>query len=368
MKHTVRDVIRVMDEWAPPGLAYEWDRIGLTLGRPDAPVRRVLTALSLTTDAARAAIQAKADLVVSHHPLIWDAIKTLRTDNPAHSALLELAAAKVNCFAAHTNLDVCPDGVNDLLAASLGLQHTRPLFPAKQAKMLKLVSFVPHTHLARVREAVSRAGAGQIGNYTHCSFSAPGTGTFRPGRGAEPYSGERGTVNEEPEARFETLVQKAILGRVLEALFEAHPYEEVAYDLIPVDAPDARIGLGRVGQLKRPLSLQSFARRVRTALNVGHVRITGDPARNITTVAVLGGSGGGQIGDVPLAVDAYVTGDVKYHEAQLALDRGLCVIDAGHHGTERGIVPAMRDRIAAALPSLQVTTYEEPDPFVVLTK
>ena len=238
MKHTVRDVIRVMEAWAPPGLAYDWDRIGLSLGRPDAQVRTILTALSITVDAARAAVLAKADMVVSHHPLIWDAIKAIRTDDPAREPLTLLVKADTNCFAAHTNLDVCAGGVNDVLAEALGLRETKPLFPVKHAGQVKLVTFVPEAHLAAVRAAVSAAGAGEIGDYTHCSFSMPGTGTFLPGRGATPFSGKKGAVNEEPEARFETLVPKALVPRVVEALLKAHPYEEVAYDLVPLANAD----------------------------------------------------------------------------------------------------------------------------------
>lgn len=368
MKHTVRDVIRVMDAWAPPGMAYDWDRIGLALGRPDAPARRILTALSITADAARAALVAKADVVVSHHPLIWDAIKSIRTDDPAREPLLNLIKADVSCFAAHTNLDVCVGGVNDVLAEALQLRETTPLFPARHAGMLKLITFVPETHLAAVRSAVSDAGAGEIGAYTQCSFSTPGTGTFLPGTAATPFSGKRGVVTEEPEMRFETLVQKSIASRVLEALRKVHPYEEVAYDLVPLANPDPRIGLGRIGTLHKPLTLKTFAERVRKALGVKHVRVTGDLKQRVSRVAAMGGAGGGQIGDVPAGVDVYVTGDVKYHEAQLALDRGLAVIDAGHHGTERGIVPVMSARLRAALPGALVVEYLEPDPFTTVAK
>lgn len=368
MKYTVREVIAVMDAWAPPSMAYEWDRIGLALGRPDAPVRKVLTALSITVDAARAAVAAKADMIVSHHPLIWDAIKAIRTDDPAREPLILLMKTGVNCFAAHTNLDVCTGGVNDVLAEALGVGGTKPLFPAKHAGMLKLVSFVPASHLPAVRAAVSAAGAGEIGGYTHCSFSTPGTGTFLPGSGAKPFSGVKGAVNEEPEARFEVLVQKAIVPRVVQALLKAHPYEEVAYDLVPLANPDPRIGLGRVGTLKKPVSLKALTERARKALGVAHVRVTGDLKRPVSRVAVLGGAGGSQIGDIPPGVDVYVTGDVKYHEAQLALDRGLAVIDAGHHGTERGIVPVISARLLAALPGLAVAEFMEPDPFITVTK
>lgn len=366
-RYSVGDVIRVMEAWAPPGLAYEWDRIGLTLGQPDAPVRTIMTALSVTAEAAQAAVKAKADLVVSHHPLIWDALKRIRTNDPAHAPLVTLLRAGIHSFAAHTNLDICQNGVNDVLAAAVGVKNTRPLFPVKHAPWLKLVTFVPESHLDAVREAVSRAGAGEIGAYTDCSFSTPGVGTFLPGKSTSPYSGEKGKVNEEPERRFETIVQRALLGRVLEAMFSVHPYEEPAYDLIKLENPDPGAGIGRVGHLDRILGAKSFAERVRKGLKVSHVRLIGDAKKKIGTVAVLGGAGGSQIADVPQGVDAYVTGDVKYHEAQLALDRGLVVIDAGHHGTERGIVPVMADRLRAALPGVKVAAYAEPDPFVAIT-
>lgn len=368
MRFTVRDVIRVMEEWAPPALAYDWDRIGLHLGRPDAPVQRVVTALSATPDAADAALRNRADLLVTHHPLLWEPLRAIRTDNPAHAAVLRLAAGGVNCFAAHTNLDLCVGGVNDILAETLDLRDTTPLFPAKHAGQLKLITFVPETHLSLVRDAVSRAGAGQVGNYTHCSFATPGVGTFLPGAGASPYSGTSGRVNEEPEHRFETVVPKAQLGGVLEALRAAHPYEEVAYDLIPLHQHDPRIGLGRVGDLPKPVSLRAFAQRVRKALGAQHARVVGDLRRPVRRVAVLGGAGGSQIPQVPAGIDVYVTGDVKYHEAQAALEQGLAVIDAGHHGTERGIAPVIAARLAQALPGLQVQTYEEPNPFYALSK
>jgi len=356
-----------MERWAPAALAYDWDRIGLGLGRPDAEVSRVLTCLSLTRASVAAAKKQKAGLIVSHHPLIWDPIRSLRTDNPQHALILELAAANIHCFAAHTNLDIAPDGVNDLLAEAVGLEEVRGLFPVKQAGQVKLVCFVPEAYLAAVREAAAQAGAGEIGAYTHCTFSTPGVGTFKPGTGAAPFSGVRGALSQEPEMRFEVLVAKARLPQVLSAVIAAHPYEEVAYDVVSLENKDHRLALGRIGNLPRATALDALGRDVMQALGLQHVRVSGELRRKVRTVAVMGGAGGSQIPEIPVGIDVFITGDVKYHDAQTAIDRGLAVIDAGHWGTEKAIAPAMAEYLRRACKGLKVNAYLEDDPFHAMT-
>ncbi len=217
-----------------------------------------------------------------------------------------------------------------------------------------------------MRDAVSEAGAGTIGEYTHCSFSVPGTGTFKPCSQANPFSGEKGKVNEEPERRFETLVPKVRLTQVLHALLAAHPYEEVAYDLVPLENRDSTISLGIKGTLKEPVRLASFARSVKSALRLNHVRMVGPLKKMVRTVAVLGGAGGAEVHRIPNDVDVYVTGDVKYHEAQAALLRDLAVIDAGHAGTEKGIVPVMAAFLRSRFRGLPVASYNEAECFTVI--
>jgi len=356
----VRDVCRAVEELAPLALAYAWDKPGLRIGDPDAEVSHVLVALTVTRAAYERARAVGAQMIVSHHPPLWEPLATLRTDDPAVRLLVDLAHDGIACYAAHTNLDLAPGGVNDALAARLGLANRRPLLPAPQGAQVKLVTFVPESHLAAVRDAVCAAGAGVIGEYTHCSFSAPGTGTFLPGEAAQPFSGEKHRVNEEPERRFETLVQKARLPRVLEALFGAHPYEEPAYDVVPLENTDRSIGLGVRGELAEPLALDRFAAAVRAALELDHVRVAGDPARSVRSVAVIGGAGGGEAARVPRDVDVLVTGDVGYHAAVDAVERGLALIDAGHDGTERGIVSELARYLSLKLPPLQATAFGEP--------
>lgn len=361
--YTVRDVCAAMEAWAPPGYAYEWDRVGLQVGTPSAPVRRVLTCLTVNAGAVAAAKKAHADMVVAHHPVIWSPIKSLTMADPAARPALELFQANIACFAAHTNLDVVPGGVNHVLASALGLTMLQPLVKPPQGRQLKLVTYVPERHLAALREAVCTAGAGQIGNYTHCSFSAPGTGTFLPGASAQPFSGKMGVVNEEPERRFEVVVPKARLAAVLTAMHAAHPYETPAYDLVPVENSDDGVSLGLHGVLPKAIRLDAFARQVCQALQVDHVRWVGQAARKVRRVAVLGGSGGGEIASLPAEVDVYVTGDVKYHDADLAVAKGVALVDAGHAGTEKAIASVMAVRLREVLKGLPVTPYIEPELF-----
>jgi hypothetical protein len=258
--------------------------------------------------------------------------------------------------------------VNHALADAIGFAETSHLFPVTHAETWKLVTFVPESHLANVRDAVCAAGAGGIGDYTHCTFSAPGTGTFLPLAGADPFSGKKFQLNEEPERRFETIFPKYALHDVLVALRKAHPYEEPAYDLIKLENPDPRATLGLRFALPKPMKLAAFAELVRKRLDLSHVRYSGKSAASVRNVAIMGGAGGSSAPRVPKDVDVFVTGDVKYHDAVDACARGLAIIDAGHHGTELPIVNAISSRLRSAFPKLRVKPYLESDPFVSIAK
>ncbi|MFM1920073.1 MAG: hypothetical protein RLZZ303_1707 [Candidatus Hydrogenedentota bacterium] len=364
----VKDIMASMEAWAPASLAYDWDRVGLHTGDPAAPVERVLACLTPNRDALVAARKAGVQMVVAHHPLIFKPLGSLRLDQPAARLCLDYHDARITVFSAHTNLDVVPGGVSHVLATQLGLGALRPLFPVPQATLLKLVVFVPDSHLDLLRDAVSKAGAGKIGNYSHCTFSAPGEGTFLPGDGAAPYVGAMGQVNREPERRFESIVPKPALAAVLAAMRAVHPYEVPAFDVIPLENANPDIGLGVRGELPgKGLPLEAFAAHVRDRLKARSLRLIAPRKKaTVRTVAVLGGSGGGDIARVPADIDCYVTGDVKYHDADLARERGLPVIDAGHVPTELPIVPAIAAYLAQRHPGLKTSTHIEADPFGLL--
>ena len=364
----VRDICAILDQLAPRELAYAWDKTGLQIGDPNAEAGRVLVALTVDAGTLEAARRRKAQMIVAHHPLIWSPLESLRRDDPNAALCLTLAEAGIACYVAHTNLDLVPGGVSHRLAAVLGLCDVQPLFQAPHAEQVKLVTFVPATHLEALRAAVCGAGAGRIGDYTCCTFTTPGTGTFRPGDASDPFSGQKGKLNEEPELRFETLVPKARLGSVLQAMIAAHPYEEPAYDIVMLDNPDPMIGLGARGSLDAGMSLGEFAGHVRSRLRAGHVRVIGSLKRKVRHVAVIGGSGGGDLERLPDDVDVAVTGDVKYHDGLDAKRKGLAVIDAGHEVTERPIVPVLANYLRKQCSGVRVDTYNEPELFKVVTK
>lgn len=362
----VRDVCNVIEQLAPPGLAYPWDNAGLNIGAYHTDVQGVLIALTVTRDVLNAAVEAKANLIVSHHPVLWEPLTALRTDDPTTRLYLDIAQAGIAAYSAHTNLDVTPGGVNDVLAKKLGLKDVKPLLPLPHAGQVKLVTFVPDEALTAVRAAVCEAGAGHIGEYSYCSFSAKGTGSFVPSAQANPAAGKRLMLNEEAELRFEVLVPKARLAGAITALKKAHPYEEIAYDVIPLDNEDPTVGMGVRGKLPQTLSREELAHEVCKVLELKHVRTAGT-GDSIESLAIVGGSGADKVEELPADVDAFITGDVGYHHALTANVRGIVLIDAGHAGLEKWIVPALASLLTERLSDLPITTYSEPETFEVVT-
>ncbi|HOJ33113.1 MAG TPA: Nif3-like dinuclear metal center hexameric protein [Candidatus Hydrogenedentes bacterium] len=360
---TVKAVCDTMEEYAPLALSYPEDKGGLLVGDPETSVRCVLTALSITEDVVRTAIKRRVDMIVTHHPVIWEPLSHLRTDAPTVRVCFSLLKAGISCFSAHTCLDLAKEGVNEVLAKKIGLQEIQPLLPVAHVRQVKLVTFVPESHLAQVRTAVCEAGAGIIGEYRYCSFSSAGVGTFMPSDKARPFCGKNLQINEEPERRFEVLLMEADLPRVLRAMRAAHPYEEPAYDVVPLKNSDTGIGLGRRGVLPRPMAVSELARELVTLLQLPGVRIVGNLRRRVRRAAVLGGSGGSYVREIPEDVDVLITGDVRYHDALDAQARDLTLIDIGHAGGERCIVPVLAAYLRKKLP-ISVLEYKDEEPFV----
>ncbi|WP_018130529.1 Nif3-like dinuclear metal center hexameric protein [Effusibacillus pohliae] len=344
MQTTVKDVIRVLEEWVSPNLALEGDKIGLQIGNPAQPVSKVLVTLDVTEEVVEEAIRIGAQLIVSHHAIIYSSIKKLRTDSYYGRMIGKLLANGMSVYVAHTNLDVAEGGVNDVLAQVLGLQNVEILDRLHNQKLKKLVVFVPKDHHEQVLTAICAAGAGWIGNYSHCTFNTLGTGTFRPEEGTDPFIGEQGKLERVEEIRLETVVPEPLQEQVVRAMLAAHPYEEVAYDLYPLEIMGKPFGIGRVGTLEKEMPLEQFARLVKTKLAVAGVRIVGARDRLVKKVAVVGGSGSEWI-DASLehGADVLVTADLKYHDAQDALYKGVALVDPGHNGMERIVVPVVAD-------------------------
>jgi dinuclear metal center YbgI/SA1388 family protein len=361
--------MEIMERIAPAALALPGDTIGLQAGDPASPLTGVVVALDPSDDAVDLALSAKANVIVTHHPLIYRPLDRIVPDNMVGELLLRIIGSGLALYVAHTNLDRALRGVNAVLAETVGLRNCEPLNLGNQCAQYKLVVFVPKGHEDQVRNAACSAGAGVIGEYEFCTFQTEGVGTFVPGKDAQPFSGEVGELNREGELRLEMVVSEPFVQQALEAMKLAHPYEEVAYDLLVTSQGDERFSLGRIGELDKSVSLEKFASHVKKALKLESVRVVGDVKRQVSRIATIAGSGGKFVSAVAGAcADVLVTGDVGYHQAREARARDLCLIDAGHAGTERIIVAPLADTLQGELakldPGINVQTTLEQAVFV----
>jgi len=365
----VTDVIGLLNQICPPSLAEDWDNVGLQVGDPQAEVTRLLVCLDAEEAALEKALECGVQLILSHHPLIFRPLKRLTPGDAGGRVLFRAIREGVAVASAHTNLDRAADGLNDWLAERLGVVNARPLETLPPGGLYKLVVYVPVGHEQEVMEALFAAGAGKIGAYDRCSFRVAGTGSFRGSDATQPFIGTPGAFEETAEVRLETIVPKALLGKVVARMLKAHPYEEVAHDLIPLANSPVDVGLGRIGQLEQELSLAEFAAQVKARLAVPALRLVGDLSRRIRKVAVCGGSGMSTYADaVRNGADCLVTGDVKFHEAQRARAEGVALIDAGHFATEQIMIDGLSRRLRTLLQDCQFdieifTMDTEKDPF-----
>jgi dinuclear metal center YbgI/SA1388 family protein len=358
MSPTVGDWLRILDGFFPSYLAEDWDNAGLQVGDRSWAADRVLVALDPTAAVIQEAAQRGCGLVVTHHPLLFRPLRTLDLQEPVAAVAGEAFASKVAVAAYHTNADAARPGVTDALAEAIDLTVTGVLRPSgDEGSRVKLVAFVPNDATAKVLDALAIAGAGVIGEYSHCSFRVTGTGTFLPSERAHPAIGERGELTEVEEDRLEMVLPRGRLAAATRALIQAHPYEEVAYDVYPLLGGEG-LGPGRLAEPAAPLTVAGLAERCRARLG-GWVRAAGDLERVVRTVALCGGAGASLIPDALAAgADALVTGDVKHHQALDAVGAGLAVIDAGHHGTEWPFVEALARVMARSLADAEVTVSE----------
>lgn len=341
MNTTVADVIAALDEAYPPYLAESWDKVGLICGDPDRPARRVAFALDCTQAVADAAVAAGADLLVVHHPLLMRGVSSVAANTPKGKVIHTLITGGCALFAAHTNADSARPGVNDRLAELVGITPGRPIKPVGLNAVDKWGVHVPAADAESVKTALFEAGAGTIGNYSHCAFTIDGTGQFVPEEGADPTDGEIGRTFRAPELRIEFVAPRQKRRVLIDALRNAHPYEEPAFDI--VEMPDTSrletaTGLGRVGELPEAMTLREFTQQVANALptTAWGVRAAGDPDVMVKKVAVSSGSGDSFLDDVRrLGVDVYVTSDLRHHPVDEYLRAGgPPVIDTAHYASE----------------------------------
>ncbi|GAF11990.1 YqfO protein [Bacillus sp. JCM 19046] len=324
--------INEFEQWAPKRFAVEGDKNGLMVGSLNKQIGKVMVALDVLEETMDEAIEKDVDFIVAHHPLLFRPLKQIDLETPLGRIIKKAIEHNITIYAAHTNLDVANGGVNDLLAKQLKLTDSNVLVETHQELMNKFVAYVPKSHADKIRLELGKVGAGFIGDYSHCSFSVQGTGSFRPTNEADPYIGEAGKQEFVDEERIETIIPTRLSKTVIAAFISAHPYEEPAYDLYPLDQPKEMLGLGRIGTVHQQQSLKSYVDFVKTQLNVPQVRVVGNLEKTIKKVAVLGGDGNKYVLNAKRAgADVLITGDLYYHVAQDALMEGMTIIDAGHH-------------------------------------
>ena len=330
---SVAQITDAVERIAPLPLAEEWDNCGLQAGDPAAQADRVLVALTPLPEVFDEAEEKGADFLLFHHPLIFEPLKAIVTSTYPGDLLSRAIRNGLAVYAVHTSYDAAPAGVSVALAKALGLSGPLRVLSPRGA-LRKLVVFVPEGNVDGVAKALAEAGAGVIGDYTECTFRTQGTGTFRGGDETNPYLGEKGRLERAKEVRLETVVAAHSVRRAVDAATAAHPYEEVAPDIYPVEGTPEGCGYGRLGNLPERLTAEELREHVSGSLGFPS-RLLVDQGQRIETVAVIGGSGGPFIPEVAASgAHAFVTGDVDYHDALLAESLGLSVIDAGHAATE----------------------------------
>ena len=354
---TANNIISFLSSLAPEKYSLDWDNSGLQVGEPDQEIKKVLVCLDVTKEVLREARQKDCGLIVSHHPLIFEPLKKISARESKGQLIMEAIKNDVVIYAAHTNLDLAPGGLNDYLARRLNLSEVSTFIRLKEEQYYKLVVFVPISHFEQVRKEILDQGAGHIGNYSHASFSVKGQGSFKPLAGSDPYQGQKQEFTEVQEYRLETIVAGSELAKIKEKLLAVHPYEEVALDVYPLENNKQYLGPGRIGQLPKKMTAREFLSLLRKEISPNGLKYTGDLEQNVKTVALCTGSGGDYVGQATASgADLYLTGDVKYHQALEAQERGLILIDAGHYGTEQIVRELLADELSQQFSQLEVIT------------
>jgi dinuclear metal center YbgI/SA1388 family protein len=361
---TISAVCASLDRFAPPALAADWDNVGLLFGDGTAGVHRILTCLTVTPAVVAEAVAEQADLIVTHHPILFRGAKRLSTNTADGRLLWPLARAGVAVYSPHTAFDNTTGGINDALARRLGLTDVAPLRRRDVERKCKVVVFVPDADLQKVSDAMFAAGAGVIGQYEQCSFRLAGTGTFYGTDSTNPTVGQKGRREDVSEWRLEVVCPEAILTPVLAAMRSAHSYEEPAFDVYPLRPLPGPGGEGRVGDLPSAIGLRELAARVKGELKAGGVQVVGDPDRPVRRVAVACGAAGEFLADAVRArADVFLTGEMRFHDYLSAEAQGIGLILPGHYATERPAVEELAGRLQSEFTDVTVwASRSEADP------
>ena len=330
----IKDIIQCIEEFAPPAWQESYDNSGLQCGDQNQKATGALLCLDITEEVLEEALQKKCNLIIAHHPLIFSPIKKLTGSGYVERTLVKAIRNNIALYACHTNADHVAAGVNQKMAEKIGLINTRVLQP-KKGLLKKMVTYCPHKEAEGVRNALFEAGCGQIGNYAKCSFNTQGVGTFQGNEQTKPFVGQKQEFHTEAETRIETIFEAHREKQVLEALLNAHPYEEVAYDIYSLDNKHPRVGSGLVGELSDSMPESEFLASIKAVFRLKTIRFTRFLGKKVKKVALCGGSGSFLLQDaIAQGADVFISGDFKYHQFFDA-DKKLLIADIGHYESEQ---------------------------------
>jgi dinuclear metal center YbgI/SA1388 family protein len=340
------DIFKYISSWAPEEIAWNKDNVGLQIGSAERELKNILLALDLNMKVVEEAVKNNCNLIITHHPLLFNPLRKINTDNDITSRLIEkLIKKNITLFAAHTNLDFTRDGVSFKLAEALGLKNISFL-KNLEANQVKLIVFVPENHIEQIAQSIFENGGGIIGNYSHCSFRMNGTGTFMGSEKSNPAIGKKQNYEKVSEVKLEVLVDSWKLDKMLTSIKTSHPYEEMAYDIYPLKNKNVNYGIGAIGKLPGEMSADAFLKYVSEKININNFRYTEGKSNKIKKVAVCGGSGSEFINEALIKkADAYITADVKYHSF-FDSQKKILLIDAGHYETEAFSLKEIKKRLS----------------------
>ncbi len=347
------EITNYLESFAPLPFQESYDNSGLIIGDAEMMVKRALLALDVTEAIVEEAMEIDAQLIISHHPVIFFGVKSLTGKTSFERAVIKAIKNDIAIYAMHTNLDNVMGGVNSKIAEKIGLNNTRILSPVKN-QLSKLVTFVPHDKASGVREAIFNAGAGVIGKYDMSSYNITGEGSFRGGDDSNPYVGKKGVIHFEKEIRIETIFPKHLEKKIVKALLDSHPYEEVAYDLYPLDNAYGNVGSGLLGELNKPEEEKQFLGRIKELFFVPVIKHTTLLGKPLQKIAVCGGSGSHLLPDAMHAgADVFISADFKYHQ-YFDADNQILVVDIGHFESEQFTLEIFYDILTKKFPKFAV--------------
>jgi dinuclear metal center YbgI/SA1388 family protein len=350
-------ITNFLESMAPLNYQEDYDNSGLIVGNINDEIHAALVSLDCTEEIVDEAIAKNCNLIISHHPIVFKGLKKLNGKNYVERVVIKAIKNNIALYAIHTNLDHVANGVSGKICEKLGIERAKILAP-KQNLLKKLVTFCPVAQVEQVRSALFAAGAGKIGNYGECSFNVEGTGTFKAGSDSNPFVGEKNSQHQEAEARIETVFKVQDERKIILALLESHPYEEVAYDIYAISNKLDSVGAGMIGWLPQELDGLAFLQHLKTRMNAKVVRHTAVLSKKIKKVAVCGGAGSFLLKDaIAAGADAFVTGDFKYHEFFDAEEQ-LMICDIGHYESEQFTSNLLIDNIQEKFPNFAIRLTE----------